>query len=123
MLEGPAVSRKNMKIAWTVNFRQYPENLKQGQYLFYMADIIYKNGKPILSDKKIILDNLKISGKDGGIETQNFVPPDENMLTFTGYGAVMLLNIVTGEIANISNAGEYDDEPEGIFPDGKYNLY
>jgi len=36
--EGPAVSRKNMKIAWTVMFRQYPDNLKRGQYLFYMAD-------------------------------------------------------------------------------------
>ncbi len=73
--EGPAVSRKNMKIAWTIMFRQYPDSLKQGQYLFYMADIIYENGRPKLSNKNMILDNLKTVGKDGEIETQNFCSP------------------------------------------------
>jgi hypothetical protein len=120
--EGPAVSRKNMKIAWTVAHNQYPDSLKEGQYLFYMADIVYENGVPKLSDKKIILDNLKTVFKD--MEVQNFVPPLERTLTFSAYGfqgtEVMLLNLETGEITNMSNADKQYDEPEGVFPDGKF---
>lgn len=119
--EGPAVSRKNMKIAWTITHRQDPD-LKEGQYLFYMADIIYVNGIPELSGKTIILDNLKSKGIEGGMETQNFIPVDENMLTFTANGSVMLLDIATGKIINMSHNEKFDDEPEGIFPDGKYTL-
>lgn len=120
--EGPAVSRKNMKIAWTVAYNQYPDSLKEGQYLFYMADIVYENGVPKLSNKKVILDNLKTEFKD--IEVQNFVPPLEKTLTFSAYGyqgtEVMLLNLETGVITNMSNADKQYDEPEGIFPDGKF---
>ncbi|MDD5186309.1 MAG: hypothetical protein PHS84_13710, partial [Paludibacter sp.] len=120
--EGPAVSRKNMKIAWTVAQNQYPDSLKAGQNLFYMADIVYENGIPKLSNKKVILDNLKTEFKD--MEVQNFVPPLENSITFSAYGfqgtEVMLLNLETGAITNMSNADKQYDEPEGIFPDGKY---
>jgi hypothetical protein len=120
--EGPAVSRKNMKIAWTVAHNQYPDSLKEGQYLFYMANIIYQNGVPELSDKKIILDNLKAGLKD--MEVQNFVPPSEKTMTFSAYGyqgtEVMLLNLETGDISNLSNADKQYDEPEGVFPDGKF---
>ena len=42
--EGPAVSRRHMRIAWT-----------QGGAI-YMADIVYKNGKPQPANKKKILD-------------------------------------------------------------------
>jgi Tol biopolymer transport system component len=122
--EGPAVSRKNMKIAWTVAHNQYPDSLKEGQYLFYMADIVYENGKPKLSNKKIILDNLRTEFRD--IEVQNFVPPLEQTMTFSAYGykgtEVMLLNLKTGSITNMSKADKQYDEPEGIFPDGKSTL-
>ena len=120
--EGPAVSRKNMKIAWTVAYNQYPDSLQKGQYLFYLADIVYENGIPKLSNKKVILDNLKTEFKD--VEVQNFVPPLEKTMTFSAYGyqgtEVMLLNLETGTITNMSNADKQYDEPEGIFPDGKY---
>ncbi len=123
--EGPAPSRKNMKIAWTVQSRQYPELLKRGQYLFYLADIIYVNGIPMLSNKKVILDNQNVSYLRS-IEVQNFLPTDENILTFSAYGLqgteVMILNIETGEIINMSNADKQYDEPEGVFPDGKWSL-
>jgi hypothetical protein len=120
--EGPAVSRRHMKIAWTVAHTQYPDSLTNGQYLFYMASIVYINGIPELSDKKIILDNSKTGFRD--MEVQNFVPPSENALTFAAYGyqgtEVMLLNLETGAIKNLSDADNEYDEPEGIFPDGKY---
>jgi len=120
--EGPAVSRKNMRIAWTVAKSQYPDSLKADQYLFYTADIVYVNDIPELSNKKIILDNLKAGFKD--MEVQNFVPPLEKTLTFSAYGykgtEVMLLNLETGAITDMSNADKQYDEPEGIFPEGKY---
>ena len=123
--EGPAVSRKNMKIAWTIVHNQYPDKLKPNQCLIYMADIVYDNGVPRLANKKLLIDNLQTSYLRS-IETQNFVPPLEKEMTFSGYGyqgsEVMLYNIETGEITNMSNADKQYDEPEGIFPDGKYTL-
>ncbi len=120
--EGPAVSRKNMKIAWTVVSNQYPDRLKKGQYLFNMADIVYENGKPELANIKVIFDNTGTPYKD--IEVQNFVPPDEKTIIFSGYNyqgtEVMMLNLETGVVTNMSNADNQYDEPEGIFPDGKY---
>jgi hypothetical protein len=120
--EGPAVSRKNMKIAWTIVANQYPDSLKKGQYLFNMADIIYVNGKPELANQKVIFDNTGTPYKD--IEVQNFVPPDEKKMTFSGYNfqgtEVMMLDLGTGEVRNMSNADNQYDEPEGIYPDGKY---
>jgi hypothetical protein len=122
--EGPAVSRKNMKIAWTVAYRQYPETMKQGQYVFYMADVIYKSGEPELANKKLLLDNTGTDFTD--MEVQNFIPPDENKITFSAYGyqgtEVMTLDLRSWEIKNMSNADDQYDEPEGIYPDGKYTL-
>ena len=120
--EGPAVSRKNMKIAWVIMDKQYPDSLKKGQYLMYMANIVYEGGTPKLVNKKLILDNLQTDFPS--IEPQNFVPPSENKLTFSTYGyqgtEVMVLDIASGKITNMSNAPDQYDEPEGIFPDGNY---
>jgi Tol biopolymer transport system component len=120
--EGPAVSRKNMKIAWVIMDKQYPDSLKKGQYLMYMANIVYEGGTPKLVNKKLILDNLQTDFPS--IEPQNFVPPAENKLTFSTYGyqgtEVMVLDIASGKITNMSKAPNQYDEPEGIFPYGKY---
>jgi hypothetical protein len=111
--EGPAVSRRCMRIAWT-----------QGG-AFYMADIVYKNGKPGLANRKKILDKRDLPFETD-IETQNFRPPDEKELIFSAYGyqgtEVMGLDIATGKVVNYSQAPNQYDEPEGIFPDGKYTL-
>jgi Tol biopolymer transport system component len=120
--EGPAVSRTKMTIAWTTMFRQYPDSLKQGQYLFNMAEIVYENGIPKLVNKKVIFDNTGKPYPD--METQNFIPPDEKTMTFSAYQfqgtETMLLNLETGDVTNMSNAPDQYDEPEGVFPDGKY---
>ncbi len=111
--EGPAVSRRHMRIAWT-----------QGG-AFYLANVIYKNGKPELANKKKILDKRDL-GFETGLETQNFRPPDEKELIFSAYGyqgtEVMGLDIETGKVVNYSQAPNQYDEPEGIFPDGKHTL-
>jgi hypothetical protein len=111
--EGPAVSRKHMRIAWA-----------QGG-AFYMADIVYKGGKPELANKKKILNKRDLPFETG-LETQNFRPPDEKELIFSAYGyqgtEVMGLDIETGKVVNYSQAPGQYDEPEGIFPDGKFTL-
>jgi len=111
--EGPAVSRRSMRIAWT-----------QGG-AFYMADIAYKDSKPRLTNRKKILDKRDLPFETG-LETQNFRPPDEKELIFSAYGyqgtEVMGLDIETGNVVNYSQAPDQYDEPEGIFPDGKYTL-
>jgi hypothetical protein len=111
--EGPAVSRKHMRIAWT-----------QGG-AFYMADIVHENGRPTLAHKKKILDRRDLPFETG-LETQNFRPPDEKELIFSAYGyqgtEVMGSDIVTGKVVNYSQAPNQYDEPEGIFPDGEHTL-
>jgi hypothetical protein len=123
--EGPAVSRKKMTIAWTL----------QDEGLIYMGDIVYENGKPKLTNKKLILDANTLPFKCD-VETQNFRPPDDRELIFSAYmghyryGDVAGLNLETdstgspqtGKIVNYSNSPKIYDEPEGIFPDGKYTL-
>jgi len=109
--EGPAVSRKNMRIAWALRDK------------FYMADIVYENDTPKLANKKMIMDKKNLPFKCG-IEAQNFRPPDEKELIFSAYGyqgsEVAGLDIETGKVVNYSIAPNQYDEPEGIFPDGKY---
>ena len=111
--EGPAVSRKNMRIAWTRNNQ------------FYMGDISYESGTPIIVGKKLILDAANL-GFECNLETQNFRPPDETELIFSAYeyrgGEVMGLDIETGEVVNYSHADNQYEEPEGIFPDGRHTL-
>jgi len=119
--EGPAVSRKNMRIAWTARGTE-PDAA------FYIADIVYENGRPKLANKKKILEKGDLSIMRYDIETQNFRPPDENELIFSAYGdeyracEVAGLDIDTGKVVNYSKSPACYDEPEGIFPDGKHTL-
>jgi hypothetical protein len=111
--EGPAVSRRNMRLAWT----------RGGA--FYLADVVYANGVPKLANKKKILDRKDLPF-ECGLETQNFRPPEERELIFSAYGYqgtdVMGLDLETGKVVNYSNAPDQYDEPEGIFPDGRHTL-
>jgi hypothetical protein len=111
--EGPAVSRKNMRIAWT-----------QGG-AFWQGNIEYPDGSAKLTYVKKLLDKRDLPFETG-LETQNFRPPTENELIFSAYGyqktEVMGLDLTTGTVVNYSNAPHQYDEPEGIFPDGRHTL-
>ncbi len=123
--EGPAVSRRRLKIAWAVDHANYPDQIPEGVSHIYTAEIDYSAGEPKLANKRLVLDGAKLPFR-ADLETQNFVPPDETWLTFSAYGyqgtEVMGLNLETGQIVNYSNAPSQYDEPEGIFPDGKHTL-
>ena len=87
--EGPAVSRTGMKISWTVAHTQYPGEMEKGQYVFYLADIVYRKGLPELANRRLIFDNTDTPYRD--IEVQNFIPPHEKEITSddlagVGYG-------------------------------------
>jgi len=111
--EGPAVSRRTMRIAWT------------RQNAIYLANVVYEDGKPKLSARTKVLDAKDLPFRCG-LETQNFHPPGETELTFSAYGyqgtEVMGLDLKTGKVVNYSNAPKQYDEPEGMFPDGKHTL-
>ena len=115
--EGPAVSRKKMRIAWTL----------QDEGLIFIGDIVYVAGEPKLVNKKLILDAKSMPFRCN-LETQNFRPPDEKELIFSAYMdgyrfcEVMGLNLENGKISNYSKTPKEYDEPEGIFPDGKSTL-
>ncbi len=123
--EGPAVSRKKMRIAWTVDHGDYPERMPEGVSQIWMADVGYDGGTPKLVNKKLVLDSRNLPFKCG-LECQNFRPPDEKELTFSAYGYqetdVMGIDLETGKVVNYSEAPDQYDEPEGIFPDGKWTL-
>jgi len=123
--EGPAVSRRRMRIAWTIDHGDYPDRLEKGVSQIWMADIKYEGGTPKLVDKKLVLDSSTLPFKCG-LETQNFRPPDEKEIIFSAYGYqgtdVMGINLETGKVVNYSEAPDQYDEPEGILPDGKWTL-
>src|SRR2546429_906908 len=123
--EGPAVSRKRMHIAWTHVSAEYPEEVEKGSSRMQEADIISDNGAPRLARQRVILESKGLPFKCT-METQNFVPPEEKRLTFSAYGYqgtdVCVVDLATGKITNLTDSpGEYD-EPEGIFPDGRFTL-
>jgi len=128
--EGPAVSRDKMRIAWTQRDRQLPE-LGKNRAKLYMAEIVYEDGVPNLSNKREIFDSkqLPFSLGDASLETQDFVPPEDVKVTFTAYTInngnntdVYLVNSETGDYRPITNSPCCYDEAEGIFPDGEHTL-
>ncbi len=137
LVEGPAVSRKSMKIAWTL----------PGQLEIYTGEIAYSDGRAKIINKKYLVGIKDIVPLDGAayrdiIETQNWRPPLEDELTFSLYrresdgtkwgrsssgsgiyeSEVLGVSLTTGKIVNYTKPPDINGEPEGIFPDGKYTL-
>jgi hypothetical protein len=116
--EGPTCSRKQLKIAWTVDD-------------IYTADIVYEDGVPGLSaiDTLVKSEDLPEPVNGWRLETQNFRPPSDKELIFNAHfpsveyeAEVMGIDLETNEIVNYSQRPDRYDEPEGIFPDGKFIL-
>lgn len=126
--EGPAVSRTRMRIAWTHRDRQLPE-LGKNRAKLLMAEIAYVDGQPQLSNERVIFDSrqLPFSLGNSSLETQSLVPPEETKVTFAVYTIedgnntdAYIVDSKTGEYESLTNSPCCYDEPEGIFPDGKY---
>jgi len=126
--EGPAVSRSKFKIAWAIRDRQKPEYGKHRAKLF-VADIEYKDGVPQAVNQKMVFDSKQLDFKLGhaSMEVQSFVPPADEKLTYSVYQIndgtntdTYVVDIESGEFQNMTRSPGFYDEPEGIFPDGKF---
>lgn len=123
--EGPAVSRKRLRTAWTQVSAQYPEELPSGASRICVADLAYDDGIPKLAHQRLALDSRDLPFKCT-LETQNFILPDERRLTFSAYGyqgtEVCVLDLESKAVVNLTNSPDEYDEPEGIFPNGQFTL-
>jgi hypothetical protein len=121
--EGAAISKKSLKIAFSEVPSQAPD-LAPGSSRLTVADLDLSGGTAKLINKKTVYES-----KDRGcvLEAQDFYDDDSKMV-FTCYQAhteyegasVMGINLKTGEVTDFSKAPGTYNEPEGIFPDGKY---
>ena len=117
--EGPAVSRTQMKIGWSLGST------------IYTGDLVYEKGKPKLKSWRPLFQSSDMPApvKGWDIETQNFRPNNEEELIFYAFGGnfgfhaeVMSFNIKSKEFRNYSMSEESYDEAEGSFPDGLSTL-
>ncbi|MEQ8784823.1 MAG: sulfatase-like hydrolase/transferase [Pirellulaceae bacterium] len=124
--EGPAVSRSRLRIAWTLRDRQKPE-VGENHAQLLTADVVYEEGVPKLKQERVVFDSHRLPFRLGGasLETQNFVPPDDEKLIFSVYRLeggnnteTFLVDTATGDWRNLTQSPDYYDEPEGVFPDG-----
>ena len=121
--EGPAVSRTQLRIAWSQHHGNYPDQKRYWQ--IWVADIDYESGKPQIKNQRVVFDNSDGEVKGAVLEPQNFRPGNEDELTLQSSHngtEVMKLNLKTSELVNLSKSPDSYDEPEGVFPDGQYTL-
>ncbi len=118
MSEGAAISKKTLKISFSLLPAQNPE-LAKGESQLFVAEVDLSGGTPKLINKRIVYES-----KDPGctLEAQDFYDHDTKMV-FTCYephaaASVMGIDLQTGHVTNFSKAPGTYNEPEGIFPDG-----
>jgi len=118
MSEGAAISKKSLKLAFSVLPEQDPA-LAPGTSRLIVADLDLAHGAPKLINKKTVYES---KDRSCVLEAQDFYDDDRKM-TFTCYqpndtASVMGMDFATGQVTNFSNAPGTYNEPEGIFPDG-----
>lgn len=120
MSEGLAISKKSMKIAFS-ELPVHAPDLAPGSSRLVVADLEVSDGAAKIVNRKVVYES-----KDRGctIEPQDFYDNDRKM-TFTCYqpgdnGAVMGIDLESGEVKDFSQKPGTYNEAEGIFPDGKY---
>lgn len=120
--EGAAISKKNLRMAWSETSAQFPE-LDAGYSRVVTADVVYNTGRMELTNKKTVVESRDRSCR---LEAQDFYDNDTKM-TVTCYrpkdlGGVMSVDLKTGVMTDLSQTQVVYNEVEGIFPDGKYTL-
>jgi hypothetical protein len=119
MSEGAALSKKTLKISYSVLPAQDPSLGPQASRL-ETAELDL-SGDPKLVNRKVVFESKDESCR---LEAQDFYSNDTKM-TFTcyepkGLASAMGIDLATGVVTNMSKvAGSYN-ECEGIFPDGQY---
>jgi hypothetical protein len=120
MSEGAAVSKKSLKIAFSETAGQNP-GLPKGHSRLITAEVDVANRR--LVNQKVVYESKSNACT---IEAQDFYDNDAKMI-FTCYepkdrASVMGIDLKTGQVENMSKQPGMYNEPEGIFPDGRYTL-
>jgi hypothetical protein len=117
--EGVAVSRRELRIAWANNARQYPERIRPGLSELYVAALVYnEDERPRLAAARKVLDS---QGTPCWLEPQDF-RRDDGELIYTCYrslkqASVMGVDLESGVVTDYSQSPDEFQEPEGLFPD------
>lgn len=122
MSEGAAVSKRNLRISYSVTAAQDP-SLRPEQSQLFVADVDPAGASPRLVNKRLVYESRS---NDCRLEAQDFFDNDRKM-TMTcyepkGLASVMTIDLATGKVENMSKAPGSYNEVEGIFPDGVYTL-
>jgi len=122
MSEGMAISKKNMRISYSVLPAQ-DTSLGPEQSQLFVADVNLSGGTPKITNKKMVYESKSAACR---LEAQDFFDNDRKM-TFTcyepkGLASVMTIDLASGKVENMSKAPGAYNECEGIFPDGQYTL-
>jgi Tol biopolymer transport system component len=122
MSEGMAISKKSMKISYSVLPAQDPSFTPDQSQLF-VADVDTSGPIPRITNKKMVYESKSAGCR---LEAQDFFDNDSKM-TFTcyepkGLASVMTIDLANGKVENMSKAPGTYNECEGIFPDGQYTL-
>ncbi len=122
MSEGAAVSKRSLKIGFAETSAQFPE-MPPGSSRLVVAELDLSAPQPRLVNRRVVHES---KDRSCVIEAQDFYDQDRKMI-FTCYepgdrASVMGIDLETGQVRNFSQAPGTYNEPEGIFPDGRYTL-
>lgn len=120
--EGVAISRKQMKIAWSNTRGQYPELLKDRESVIYFADIEYDGATPKLVNKKEV---IRAIGPECVLEAQDFRNNDSELIYTcyrSPYADVLGIDLETKKVTVYRKLADEYNEVEGGYPDGRYTL-
>ena len=120
MSEGAAVSKKNLRIAFSETAAQNKE-LPSGSSRLIVADVDPTG--PSIKNHRVVYES---KSRECVIEAQDFYENDSKM-TFTcyqpkGLASVMSIDLASGRVEDHSQAPGWYNEVEGIWHDGKYAL-
>jgi hypothetical protein len=120
MSEGAAISKKSLKISYSVTHAQ-DAALDPEQSQLFVADVDVSEGTERLTNKHLVYESRS---KACTIEAQDFFDEDHKM-TFTcyqrqGFASVMTVDLNNGKVEDMSKAAGTYNECEGIYPDGRY---
>lgn len=127
MTEGVAISKRSMTVAYAVDSRTHPGEIAEGQAKIYTADLVYKDGKPRLANRR---EAVRVSRPDCvGTEPQDFRAADRELI-FVCYsyangrlGAdIRGVDLGTGAVTRYLKRDDEYNEVEGIYTDGRHTL-
>jgi hypothetical protein len=120
--EGVAISRRQMKVAWSNTHGQYPDLLPEGESVIYTADVVYSEGVPALANRKEV---LRARAPECTLEAQDFRNEDAELVYTcypSPYADVMGVDLRTGKVTTYRKVADEYNEVEGISPDGAWTL-